>query len=206
MKNRPLFDLPFNDMLPSSINQDVSIVQITEPLQKQISLYESELNKISIWEQLDSIEEPFLSTLAWQLSLDHEYIWQLAESLTAKRNLIKIAIDLHRYKGSVWAVRNIIRALGFGEVDIIEGLGIRYRDGSFERTGIKTHSGHKKGWPFYTIIFYEPITNDIAELLRKAIPEYAPSRSVLYRINFKNAKMRRNGSYYHNGLYNRGEA
>lgn len=193
-------------MLPDSINQDETIITISHSLHNQLIRYEGDLDRVAIWSWIDEVEEPLLSSLGWQFSLTHEYIWQLAESVTAKRNLLKIAPDLHRYKGTIWAVKNIIRALGFGEVDIIEGIGIRYRDGSFERNGIKTHAGNDKGWPFYRVIFHEPVTNDIATLLRKAIPEYAPKRSVLYSLDFKEAAIRYNGAALHNCLYNRGEA
>lgn len=206
MQSIGLKDTHFNEMLPSSLNQDETIKAISDSLQTQITPYESDLTKIAIWSNLDDADEPLLSTLAWQLSLTHEYIWQLAESVEAKRNLLKISMSLHRYKGTVWAVKNIIRALGFGEVSIVEGIGIRYRDGSFTRNAQKTHSGHQKGWPFYRVVFEQPLTNDVVDLLRKAIPEYAPRRSVLYSLDFKEAVIRHNGAALHKGSYNRGEA
>lgn len=206
MHNIKLQDVHFNDMLPSSINQDETVKSLSDSLQNQITSYESDLKKIAIWSNLDDIGEPLLSSLGWQLSLTHEYIWQLAESDEAKRNLLKIATPLHQHKGTVWAVKNIIRALGFGEVKIVEGIGIRYRDGSFTRNAQKTHIGHQKGWPFYRVIFEQPLTNDVVALLKKAIPEYAPKRSVLYSLDFKEATIRYNGVALHDGSYNRGEA
>ena len=206
MSSISLNEMRFNDMLPSSINHDKTIQNISQSIDAHIKQTEHDFLNVDIYSQIDIVEEPLLSTLAWHFSLTHEWLWKLAESLTAKRELLKIATKLHQKKGTPWAIRNIIRALGFGEVDIIEGLGIRYRDGSHNRTGYKNHSGFSLTWPCYSIIFHEPITNDLAELLKRAIPEYAPARCQLIKLNYRAAAMRHNGKIEHrNGIYNRGE-
>lgn len=206
MSGISLKEMRFNDMLPSSINHDKTIQNISQSIDVPIKTTEHDFLNVDIYSQIDTAVEPLLSSLAWHFSLTHEYLWKLAESLTAKRELLKIATKLHRKKGTPWAIRNIIRALGFGEVDIIEGLGIRYRDGTHHRNGYKNHGGFSATWPCYSIIFHEPITNDLAELLKQAIPEYAPERCQLMILDYRAAAMRHNGKIEHrNGIYNRGE-
>lgn len=206
MSSIALKEMRFNDMLPHSINHDKTIQNISQSIDDPIKTTENDFLNVDIYSQIDTVEEPLLSTLAWHFSLTHEWLWKLAESLTAKRELLKIATKLHQKKGTPWAVRNIIRALGFGEVDIIEGAGIRYRDGSHNRNGYKNHGGFSLTWPCYSIIFHEPITNDLAELLKRAIPEYAPERCQLVKLDYRAAAMRHNGKIEHrNGIYNRGE-
>lgn len=206
MPNILLIKTPFNDMLPNSINHDRTIQNISRAIDPQIKQTEHDFLNVDIYSQIDTADEPLLSTLAWHFSLTHEWLWKLAESLTAKRELLKIATKLHQKKGTPWAVRNIIRALGFGEVEIIEGAGIRYRDGSHYRHGYKNHGGFSATWPCYSIVFREPITNDLAELLKRAIPEYAPERCQLVKLDYRAAEMRHNGKIdYRNGIYNRGE-
>lgn len=201
-----LTKMQFNDMLPDSLNHDETIKNISESIDNHIQKTELDFSNVDIYSQIDTAEEPLLSTLAWHFSLTHEWLWKLAESLTAKRELLKIAIKLHQKKGTPWAIRNIIRALGFGEVDIIEGLSIRYRDGTYHRNGIKRHGFGSENWACYRIIFHEPLTNDIAELLKKTIPEYAPERCQLVSLDYRAAAMRHNGKIkYRNGQYNRGE-
>lgn len=206
MSSISLSGMRFNDMLPSSINHDKTIQNISQSIDAHIKQTEHDFLNVDIYSQIDTVEEPLLSTLAWHFSLTHEWLWKLAESLTAKRELLKIATKLHQKKGTPWAVRNIIRALGFGEVEIIEGAGIRYRDGSHYRNGYKNHGGFSATWPCYSVVFREPITNDLAELLKRAIPEYAPERCQLVKLDYRAAEMRHNGKiYYRNGIYNRGE-
>lgn len=200
-----LNEMPFNDMLPSSLKHDETIKNISESIENHIQKTESDFINVDIYSQIDKAEEPLLSTMAWHFSLTHEWIWKLAESLTAKRELLKIAIKLHQKKGTPWAIRNLIRALGFGEIDIVEGLGIRYRDGSSKRDGIKYHNFGSNDWSCYRIIFHQPITNDIAEVLMLAIPEYAPARCKLVALDFRVAAARHNNTIkQRNGQYNRG--
>ncbi|MCX8731165.1 phage tail protein [Gilliamella sp. B2969] len=204
MSSISLNEMQFNDMLPHSINHDETIQNISKSIDVTIKQTENDFLNVDIYSQIDIAEEPLLSTLAWHFSLTHEYLWKLAESLTAKRELLKISTKLHQKKGTPWAIRNIIRALGYGDIDIVEGLGIRYRNGQFCRNGIKKHS-LSENWACYRIIFHQPITNDIAELLRRAIPEYAPARCKLVSLDYRAAAARHNGMIKNrNGQYNRG--
>lgn len=206
MSGISLNNMQFNEMLPASINHDETIQNISQSIDVPIKITENDFLNVEIYSLIDTAVEPLLSSLAWHFSLTHEYLWKLAESLTAKRELLKIATKLHQKKGTPWAIRNIIRALGFGEVDIIEGAGIRYRDGSYIRNSLKNHGGLAGQWACYRIIFHQPITNDIAELLKRGIPEYAPERCQLVRLDYRAAAMRHNGTIKHrNGIYNRGE-
>lgn len=70
---------------------------------------------------VDLVKPKLLPVLADQFSLIDEAAWLLAESDDAKRNLIKSSAELHRYKGTPWAIREVIRLLGFGDVTIQEG-------------------------------------------------------------------------------------
>lgn len=205
MSGIALKEMRFNDMLPHSINHDKTIQNISQSIDDPIKTTENDFLNVDIYSQIDTVEEPLLSTLAWHFSLTHEWLWKLAESLTAKRELLKIATKLHQKKGTPWAIRNIIRALGLGEVDIIEGGGIRYRNGSFQRNGYKNHGGFEQQWACYRIVFHQPITNDIAELLKLAIPEYAPERCKLVTLDYRAAAARHNGTIKtRNGQYTRG--
>ena len=131
--------------------------------------------------------------------------WLLAESDEAKRNLIKRAVELHRYKGTPWAIREIIRQLGFGEVDLIEGLFDKRHDGSFLRDGTYYH-GDRSKWAHYQVILQQAVTNDQADLLRKTLRTFAPARCVLASLDYRTVALRHNGIATRNGQYNRGTA
>ncbi len=129
----------------------------------------------------------------------------LAESDSARRALIKGAYELHRYKGTPWAVREIVRRLGFGEVQIIEGLNGQLRNGSIRRDGTYSH-GHGPHWAHYRIVLANPITNDQAGLLRRTLQAFAPVRCVLEALDYKQVALRHNGRARRDGTFNRGTA
>lgn len=129
----------------------------------------------------------------------------LAESDQARRRLIKGAYELHRYKGTPWAIREIVRRLGFGEVQIIESLGNKAHNGSIRRDGIYAH-GHSDRWAHYRIRMNQPVTNDQAALLRQTLQAFAPARCVLAALDYTAVALRHDGLATRNGQFNRGTA
>lgn len=154
---------------------------------------------------IDTVDASALSWLAEQFSLLGADGWSLAESEEARRNLIKSAIELHRYKGTPWAIREVIRRLGFGEVEIIEGLAGRVRDGSIRRDGLYVH-GDASAWAQYRVVLQRPITNDQAHELRKTLDAFAPVRCHLASLEYQAVAHRHNGVIRRDGQYNRGSA
>jgi len=84
---------------------------------------------------VDLVAPEHLPLLAESRSILGADGYWLAESDDARRKLIKGAYELHRYKGTPWAIREIVRRLGFGEVRIIEGLTGQTYDGSINYNG-----------------------------------------------------------------------
>lgn len=154
---------------------------------------------------VDLVPAEFLPLLAEKWSVTGYDGWLLAESEDAKRKLIKRAVELHRHKGTPWAMREIIRQLGFGEVEIIEGLSGYRRDGTIRRDG-KFYHGQPEKWAHYRIILSQPITNEQASLLRKTLQVFAPARCVLESLDYQSVALRRNGKFKRNGQFARGTA
>ncbi|UOO82758.1 phage tail protein [Uruburuella testudinis] len=146
-----------------------------------------------------------LPILAESRSILGEDGYWLAESDSARRRLIKGAYELHRYKGTRWAIREIVRRLGFGEVQIIEGMGNKRHDGEIMRDGTYAH-GHSDRWAHYRIILATPITNDQAYLLRRTLAAFAPARCVLAALDYLAVPLQHNGRATRNGQFNRGTA
>jgi phage tail P2-like protein len=66
--------------------------------------------KVLIYPRIDEIEdEGLLDILAWQLHIEG---YEQAQTIQEKRNLIKNAIELHRYKGTPYAIKKVFQALG----------------------------------------------------------------------------------------------
>ncbi|MBV1933229.1 MAG: phage tail protein I, partial [Parvibaculaceae bacterium] len=79
----------------------------------------------------------FLPYLAFAFSVDY---WDENWSQDAKREVVAQAIKVHRHKGTPGALKDMLRAAGYGEVELVEGLDARRRDGSVNRDGIYFHS------------------------------------------------------------------
>lgn len=131
--------------------------------------------------------------------------WELAESDDVRRALIKSAIELHRYKGTPWSVREVIRRFGFGEVDLIEGIGRVSYDGNALHDGLYIY-GDTTSWAVYRVILQQPITSDQAESLRKALAAFAPARCHLASLEYQSVPIRYNGSVNYDGSYNYGSS
>jgi len=61
---------------------------------------------------VETAPEAALPLLAEQFSLTDEAIWPAAKTLASKRLLLKQAIELHRLKGTPWAVKSLVRSFG----------------------------------------------------------------------------------------------
>ncbi|RKF36152.1 phage tail protein I [Paraburkholderia fungorum] len=154
----------------------------------------------TLWDA-DRCPAGWLPWLAWALAVDG---WELAESDDARRALIKAAIPLHQKRGTPWAIREVIRRLGFGEVDLVEGRNVRRRDGTALYNGDWVHGRDRGEWAQYIVRLRQPVTRDQADNLKAVLERYAPQRSELYKLDYTAAPLRRNGVGRYDGQYNRG--
>lgn len=154
---------------------------------------------------VDLVAPEHLELLAESRSILNEDGYWLAESDDARRRLIKGAYELHRYKGTPWAIREIVRRLGLGEITLIERMGNKTHNGEIRRNGIYRH-GHGSRWAYYRVILNRVITQDQARLLRKTLAAFAPARCILDALDFQAAALRHNGQAVRNGQFTRGTA
>jgi phage tail P2-like protein len=150
----------------------------------------------------DTCPSALLPYLAAEVSVDG---WELAESDDARRALIKAAIPLHQKRGTPWAIREVIRRLGFGEITLVEGRKIRRRDGSTTRNGDYLH-GDPTAWAQYIVKLSRAVTRDQADNIKAVLERYAPQRSMLASLDYRAAPIRHNGVAKRNSQYNRGSA
>lgn len=144
-----------------------------------------------------------LPWLAWTLSVD---AWQEAKSDDARRDLILNSIEIHRRKGTPWAIRLLIRSLGFGEVTIIERVGGLTHNGAATRNGEYPHAALAATWATYKVAMSRPITNAQAERIRRLLPSVAPARCHLVALRYAAVANSHNGATRRNGDYNHGSA
>ncbi|WP_433886052.1 phage tail protein [Pseudomonas vranovensis] len=190
------------NQLPPALTGDERFALLCELLDENLT--NLDLNAMLVY-LVDLVKPNLLPVLADQFSMLDEAAWLLAESSDARRNLIKNAAELHRYKGTPWALREVIRLLGFGEITLQEGLSNQRRDGTIARDGTYVH-GDPSSWPVYRVFLKKLITNDQAALLRRLLLSIAPARCRLVSLDYTSVAIRHNGFARRDGQYNRGSS
>lgn len=96
------------EIKPSSLKDSIeSLLQSTDEVFSNIL---PKIMNALIYPRIDSLSGEILDLLAWQFHIEG---WELAEADKEKRTLIKRAIELHRYKGTKWAIINALKACGY---------------------------------------------------------------------------------------------
>lgn len=143
---------------------------------------------------------PLLSWLAWAFSVDD---WEPGWGEDTRRNVIRASVDVHRHKGSLGSVKAALKAAGFGDSSIVEGMQAEPYDGAFVHDGSENH-GDVLSWAEYQVILERPITFDQAEFLRGICAKVAPARCHLARLDYTEATNRYNAAIVHDGAYSHG--
>lgn len=111
--------------------------------------------------------------------------WRLATSEEDQRDLLKRAIDLHRHKGTIWSIREAVKALGYADIEIIEHAGWTY-SGVISYDGSYPYSGSH--WAVFRAVLDlgddKGITAQQSADLVATINEYKNVRSHLLDLSF----------------------
>ena len=135
---------------------------------------------------IDNCPESALFYLAGQFDVLGLKGWNIAQTEAERRELIKRAIELHRFKGTPFSIKEAVKSVGFDDIEIIEGVGVDY-DGEYDYDGTITYAGGN--WATFRVIIFLP--NDFTidagnlELTRDLILEYKNARSHLVGITFR---------------------
>lgn len=76
--------------------------------------------------RIESVPAGALYPLAWQFGVLGLAGWDLADTEAKRRALVLSAIELHRHKGTPWAVRTSLVALGYPDTAVDEAVGIPF--------------------------------------------------------------------------------
>ena len=162
-----------------------------------------DLSKLMLY-LFDITEESALVHLAEQLSLFNDG-WEMAESDDAKRNLLKSAIQIHKRKGTPWAIREVFRMLGLGEIELIEGTGSILYDGAAKYDGTYYYGDDDK-WATYVVRLNQPVTRDQAASIREILSTVARWVCELVTLDYTESANRYNGQINYDGQYSYGVA
>jgi len=90
---------------------------------------ELELDRLLVY-IIDTVDSEAIPYLAKQFDVLGYKGFRLASNEAEQREIIKRSIELHRFKGTLWAVREALKSIGFGEAIIeehVEGHWAKFR-------------------------------------------------------------------------------
>jgi P2-related tail formation protein len=141
--------------------------------------------------RVDTLWDPWacpahlLPWLAWAVRVSE---WSDAWPEDTKRRAIASSMEIARRRGSVWSVREALRAAGYADAEVEEGLPVLRHDGAQLRDGTETYGGGNR-WAMFRLI--ADIGEDkgvggdeLARLLRlvdAAKPVRSELREIVYR-------------------------
>lgn len=141
-----------------------------------------------------------LPHLAWGFSVD---FWDEDWPEEDKRQVVALSLQVHRHKGTPGAVKDALRAAGYGEVDIIDGLDARTRDGSVLRDGRYFHSTYRN-WALFRLIVHKPVSIKQAAQIRTICDRTRREVCKLLAVHFDRALNLHNAVIYRDGSFTRG--
>lgn len=161
----------------------------------------------------------FLPHLAYANSAD---LWSDILHDDEKRQLIAKSKELHRYKGTVWAILEVLKAIGLS-TDENEATVLEYRDrdsedavyqvkrdGSYfydatvkHNDGVFIHPFTFTEWTEFAVVLKAPVTEVKAALARRFVEMYKPARSKLLGFTYETLRAR-DGSIYYDATYTHG--
>jgi len=196
-------DKPLMPDLPPALAADERMAALVQLIWQQHA--DTDLSPLLVY-LVDSVADELLVMLADQFHVMGVEGWSLAETPEQQRRLIKDAIALHRLKGTPAALHQLVERLGFGRIQIQEGIGNLSYDGTYTYGGQMVY-GDENAWPIYRITLLDrAITNDQAASLRAALAAFAPARCHLAGLDYESVPIRYNGTASFDGQYNYGSA
>lgn len=154
-----------------------------------------------LWDP-ESCPASLLPWLAWSLQVDS---WDADWSDDTRRAVIRGAIDVHRRKGTPWAIKRALINAGYGDARLSEGDSANSYDGAALHNGSESYIG-SLDWAKYRLIMDRPITNAKADQVRRLLANVAPARCHLVELVFTQIANLYDGAATYDGTYNHGVA
>lgn len=110
-----LNETEISKILPSSLQADKNVVYASKAATDSINKVTTETVNELVMSRIDELPEPVVNSLAWQLHVD---TYSEDMDISQKRELVKNAIKDHKYKGTSWAVKSVVKVLlGYAKVE-----------------------------------------------------------------------------------------
>lgn len=96
------------DLLPSSLARSQTVRDVAKACGASLHDVVDQMSGLLIYSRIDELDEAVVDDLAWQFHVD---FYDTGLNLAQKRVLVKSAIKDHKYKGTPWAVKSVIKAI-----------------------------------------------------------------------------------------------
>jgi len=150
----------------------------------------------------ETCPDQFLPWLAWALSVDE---WDAGWSDDQKRGVLAVSVEVHRHKGTLWAMRRALAAADYVGSEIIERFGWDVFDGAATFDGNIVYSTPDH-WAQYRVVLPRAVTLAQAQQVRDILAAVAPARCHLRSLDFTEVQFTYDAQIVHDGLYSYGEA
>lgn len=151
----------------------------------------------------DTCPSEFLPWLAWAMSVDE---WDANWSEDQKRGSIRDSYGLHVKKGTVGSVRRVLKAAGYGDVVIVEGLDAKLYNGVVNYSGRHFHGQAETHWAMYRVYLHRPISISQAAQVRRMLEQTVPTRCHLTGLHYDETLHLYDNTLSYNGNYSHGVA
>lgn len=96
------------DILPRNLAADKTVAALSAVVENALNDTTKRVSELVLYARIDELDEGTIDALAWQFHVD---FYDVGVSLETKRKLVRSAIKDHKYKGTPWAVRSVVRSI-----------------------------------------------------------------------------------------------
>lgn len=102
-----LSEIDILKLLPNFMKDDEANIALAKAVNKLVAEPGSKYKQQRLWDQIDNLDHKELDELAWEFNVDW---YSSALDLQTKREIIKISDQVHKKRGTKWAVEQLISA------------------------------------------------------------------------------------------------
>jgi P2-related tail formation protein len=167
------------NILASGISKHEHLAAFDEMVEERLSNIDVEAVLIYL---IDTVNASALPILAEQFDVLGIKGFGLVQTEEEQREVIKKAIELHRFKGTPWSIKEALKAIGYFGAEIVEGFSddIIFYDGVHNHNGTQLYGpGH---WADFAVIM------DIGAT--QGINAQSAAAAVALIIEYKNVRSR----------------
>lgn len=106
--SRTIEDIIWSEIIPPAIQNDAQVQAISAAVTPQLQEVSKAIEECILLARLDELSETVVDLLAWQYHVD---FYEKGLPIDQKRALVRTSIDVHRHKGTPYAVQTVVTAI-----------------------------------------------------------------------------------------------